>query len=71
MGTANTEAMNEHPKIISAQVAPGAHAVLICDGAGWHTKSNEIVVPFNMTLVTLPAYSPELRVCPETSLCPA
>jgi transposase len=61
MGTANTEAMNEHLKVISAQVAPGAHAVLICDGAGWHAKSKEIVVPFNVTLVTLPAYSPELN----------
>ena len=61
MGTANTEAMNEHLKIISKQVAPGAHAVLICDGAGWHAKSKEIVVPSNITLVTLPAYSPELN----------
>ena len=43
------------------QVASGAHAVLICDGAGWHAKSKEIVVPSNITLVTLPAYSPELN----------
>src|SRR5664279_2866350 len=61
MGTANTEAMNEHLKVISAQVASGAHAVLICDGAGWHAKSKEIAVPSNITLVTLPAYSPELN----------
>jgi transposase len=61
METANTEAMNEHLKAISAQVAPGAHAVLICDGAGWHAKSKEIAVPSNVTLVTLPAYSPELN----------
>ena len=61
MGTANTEAMNEHLKVISARVASGAHAVLICDGAGWHAKSKEIVVPTNITLVTLPAYSPELN----------
>jgi hypothetical protein len=57
MGTANTEAMNEHLKTIRAQVASGAHAVLICDGAGWHAKSKEIVVPSNITLVTLPPYS--------------
>jgi transposase len=37
------------------------HAVLICDDAGWHAKSQEIVVPSNVTLVTLPAYSPELN----------
>ena len=61
MGTANTEAMNEHLKTIRAQVASGAHAVLICDGAGWHAKSKEIVVPSNITLVTLPPYSPELN----------
>src|ERR1700722_10936398 len=61
MGTANTEAMNEHRKVIGARVASGAHAVLICDGAGWHAKSKEIVVPTNITLVTLPPYSPELN----------
>jgi transposase len=61
LGTANTEAMNEHLKAISAQVAPDAHAVLVCDGAGWHAKSKEIAVPSNVTLVTLPPYSPELN----------
>jgi putative transposase len=61
MGTANTEAMNEYLKAIRAQVASGAHAVLICDGAGWHAKSKEIVVPSNITLVTLPPYFPELN----------
>lgn len=61
MDTANTEAMNEHLKVISAQVAPGAHAVLVCDGAGWHAESKTIVVPANVTLVTLPAYAPELN----------
>jgi hypothetical protein len=61
MATANTEAMNEHLKVISAQVAPGAHAVLVCDGAGWHAKSKDIVVPANVTLVTLPPYAPELN----------
>ncbi|MDE3115591.1 MAG: transposase [Pseudomonadota bacterium] len=35
MPAANTEAMNEHLKEISTQVQPGAHAALICDGAGW------------------------------------
>jgi hypothetical protein len=58
---ANAEGMNEHLKEISAQVAPGAHAVLVCDGAGWHAKSKDIVVPANVTLVTLPAYAPELN----------
>jgi hypothetical protein len=42
MPAANTEAMNEHLKEISTQVAPGAHAVLVCDGAGWHQRGNEL-----------------------------
>ena len=61
MASANTEAMNEHLKEISVQVATGAHAALLCDGAGWHAKSKEIVVPSNITLITLPPYSPELN----------
>lgn len=34
MPAANSEAMSEHLKEIATQVAPGAHAVLVCDGAG-------------------------------------
>lgn len=30
----NVEAMSHHLQAIAAQVAPAAHAVLICDGAG-------------------------------------
>jgi len=36
MPAVNSEAMSEHLKEIAAQVAAGAHAVLVCDGAGWH-----------------------------------
>ncbi len=39
--------MQWHLEEISSQVAPGAHAVLILDQAGWHT--------------TLPPRSPELN----------
>ncbi len=59
MASANTEAMNEHLREISVQVATGAHAALICDGAGWHAKSKDIVVPSNITLIPLPPYTPE------------
>jgi hypothetical protein len=31
---ANTEAMNLHLTEIGTQVAPNAHALLLCDGAG-------------------------------------
>ncbi len=61
MPAANTEAMNEHLKEISAQVLPGAHAVLICDGAGWHQRGKKLAVPGNITLIPLPPYSPELN----------
>jgi len=34
--------------------------VLIVDGAGWH-RSDDILVPKNITLLPLPPYSPELK----------
>jgi DDE superfamily endonuclease len=57
---ANTEAMNMHLEEIGKAVSPGAHAVLLLDGAGWH-GSGELVMPENITPITLPAYSPELN----------
>jgi hypothetical protein len=58
---ANTEAMNLHLKEISTQIASDAHALLVCDGAGWHQRGKELVVPDNITLLTLPPYTPELN----------
>jgi acetyltransferase-like isoleucine patch superfamily enzyme len=49
----STEAMNAHLAEISRNVAVGAHAVLILDGAGWH-GANALVVPDNLSLLTLP-----------------
>jgi hypothetical protein len=49
----NTEAMNKHLQEISRMVDPGAHAVLMLDGAGWHT-AGDLVVPDNITLLPLP-----------------
>jgi transposase len=60
MPYANTEAMNLHLEEISKAVTPGAHAALVLDGAGWH-GSEELKVPGNITLITLPPYSPELN----------
>lgn len=57
---ANTEAMNLHLKEISRAVRPGAHAVLVCDGAGWHTTA-QLKRPNNITLLRLPACAPELN----------
>jgi hypothetical protein len=61
MPAANTEAMNEHLKEISARVAPGAHAALTLDGAGWHQNGGKLQVPDNISLLILPPYSPELN----------
>ena len=61
MPSVNAEAMVEHLKAISAQVAPGAHAVVLCDGAGWHQPSQRLRIPHNITLLPLPPYAPELN----------
>ena len=41
-------------------MAPGAHAVLVLDGAGWH-RGGELIVPANISLLELPPYAPELN----------
>ncbi|MGA9042325.1 MAG: IS630 family transposase [Terriglobales bacterium] len=56
----NTEAMELHLQEIALAVEPGAHAVLFVDQAGWHVTA-KLEVPENMTLVPLPAKSPELN----------
>jgi hypothetical protein len=44
----------------AGQLAPGTHAVLLLDRAGWH-GAGRLAVPENVTLLPLPAYSPELN----------
>jgi len=61
MPAVNIEAMNEHLKEISSQVANGAHAVLVLDGAGWHQQGGDLRVPDNISLLPLPPYAPELN----------
>lgn len=53
-------AMEAHLAEIATQITPGAHAVLVLDGAGWHT-SPRLRVPANISLLPLPRYSPELN----------
>jgi transposase len=60
MPKCNTFAMNLHLKEIAKNVAPGAHAVLLLDQAGWHT-TDKLDVPANITLLPLPAKCPELN----------
>lgn len=52
--------MNLHLAAISADVAPGRHAALLLDQAGWHL-SKKLIVPGNITIVALPAKCPELN----------
>ena len=56
----NTNAMTLHLREISQAVAPGAHAIVIVDQAGWHL-SNHLAIPVNITLLPLPPKSPELN----------
>ena len=56
----NIAAMNLHLAEIAMAVAPGAHAVLLLDQAGWHL-SDKLIVPPNITLVPLPPKCPELN----------
>ena len=52
--------MTLHLAEIATAVAPGAHAVLLVDQAGWHL-SPKLVIPPNITLVPLPPKCPELN----------
>src|SRR5437764_3591805 len=56
----NTLDTNQHLREISSQFAATAHAVVILDGACWHS-SQGLLVPGNITLLELPPYSPELN----------
>jgi hypothetical protein len=56
----NTDYMNHHLRFISESVARDVHVILVLDQAGWHS-SQGLQVPKNLTLLALPAYSPELN----------
>lgn len=56
----NTAVVNLFLEQFSRELAAGVHAVLIWDGAGFHTGL-DLVVPGNVSLIRLPPYSPELN----------
>src|SRR5438874_1978041 len=60
MPNADTEAMQKHIDAIGRAIAPGAHALIILDKAGWHT-TRKLKLPSNLTLVPLPPACPELN----------
>lgn len=57
----SSEAMSIHLAEMCRCVGPDAHAVLVCDGAGWHQTGGRLTVPGNITLLRLPPYAPELN----------
>jgi transposase len=56
----NTKIVNEFLRQFAQTVPAGEHAVMLWDGAGFHA-CKQLRVPANVTVVTLPAYSPELN----------
>jgi transposase len=56
----NTAVVNLFLEEFSRQLAPGVHAVLMWDNAGYHVGGG-LVVPPNVSLIGLLPYSPELN----------
>ena len=52
--------MDLHLEEIAARIAPGKHAALMVDQAGWH-MSKYLCVPENITIVPRPPKCPELN----------
>ncbi len=52
--------MNLYLAEFAKTVPSDTHVVMVLDGAGWHGPKI-LDVPSNITLVTLPPYSPELN----------
>lgn len=57
-------AMQKHLEEISKKVQKGRHAVVVLDQAAWHT-AKKLKVPKNVSLLSLPPYSPELNPCEQ------
>ena len=56
----NTKIVNEFLAQFARTIPADVHAVMLWDGAGFHA-SKQLRVPDNVTVVTLPPYSPELN----------
>lgn len=52
--------MNLHLAEISLTIAPGAHAVVLMDQAGWHLTP-KLDLPANISIIAIPSKSPELN----------
>lgn len=60
MPRADTEAMQHQLDEIARCAAPGTHAIVVLDQAGWHT-TGKLRLPDNLSLLALPPKSPELN----------
>ena len=60
MPVVSIDAMNQHLAEISKCVSVSAIALLILDGAGWHS-SPQLILPENIVLMPLPSYAPEVE----------
>jgi len=60
MPYANTWIMNLYLRDYAKQLPKNVHALLVMDRAGWHS-SKELEIPENISILLLPAYSPELN----------
>jgi transposase len=58
--TLNAGVINLFLEQFARELAVGSHAVLVWDGAGYHT-SGDLVVPANVSLIQLVPYAPELN----------
>ena len=57
---ANGAGMQAFLDAFAKTIGKDEHVALVLDGAGWHS-GKALRVPANITLVPLPAYSPELN----------
>lgn len=60
MPEVSTAAMQIYLDNFAETIAPDEHAVMVLDQAGWH-GANALEVPDRITLLALPARSPELN----------
>ena len=58
--TLNVGVVNLFLEQFGRELPAGSHAVLVWDGAGYHT-SKQLTIPANVTVLQLPPYSPELN----------
>jgi transposase len=58
--TIGMDCMQKHLEEISKAIEPGNHAVVVFDRAAWHT-TKKLRLPRNISLLPLPAASPELN----------